>query len=391
MAAPRRIAVVTGTRAEYGLLYWILHDLRERSDVDLRLIVTGMHLSPEFGHTVDQIEADGFEVHERVEMLLSADTPTAIAKSMGLGTIGMADALARQQPDILVVLGDRFEILAAAQAALVARIPIAHLHGGEVTEGAFDDSIRHAITKMSHLHFVATEEYRRRVIQLGEAPERVFKVGAPGLEHLLRTALPSKAELEEALGIALDPPVFLVTYHPVTLADEDPAVAMGHLLDALDSFPDARVVLTYANADTYGRRLIAMVEEFAAKRPGRAVAVSSLGQRRYLGVMALASAVIGNSSSGIVEAPAMGVPTVNLGIRQAGRTRASSVIDCAEETDAIADAIESALGGERAEVAGIVPNPYGNGEVAASVIDVLSSVDLPALIPKRFYDLASGC
>lgn len=381
----RRIAVFTGTRAEYGLLYWLMKDIQASDKLELQVIVSAMHLSPEFGLTWKQIEADGFPVDARVEMLLSSDTPVGVVKSIGLGTIGFADALDRLRPDLLVVLGDRFEALAIVQSALVMRIPVAHLHGGEITEGAYDDAIRHAITKMASLHFTATEAYRRRVIQLGEAPDKVFNVGAVGLDHLRRNPPMGAVELSSSLGFELKQPYLIVTYHPVTLAQEDPELTFRALLAALDCHPDHQVILTYPNADNGGRALIPLLEEYARRQPGRVLAIPSLGFRRYLGALSRAAAMIGNSSSGIIEAPAFGVPTVNIGARQQGRLAAASVLHCAPETGAIRRAIATALTPEFAVACRKVENPYGQGDAAGQIVRVLE--DHPVDFIKHFHDL----
>lgn len=381
----RRVAVFTGTRAEYGLLFWLMKEIQANERLELRVIVSGMHLSPEFGETWRQIEAEGFPIDAKVEMLLSSDTPVGVAKSMGLGTIGFVDALERLQPNLLVVLGDRFEALAVAQTAMVLRIPIAHIHGGEITEGAYDDAIRHAITKMSQLHFTATEVYRQRVIQMGEPPERVFNVGAVGLDHLLREQPMNLKELEASLNFKLDSPYFLVTYHPVTLADEPPEQTFRTLLGALDRFPTHQVILTYPNADNGGRVIIPILEDYARQSPKRVLAIPSLGFRRYLGALAGASAMIGNSSSGIIEAPALGVPTVNIGLRQLGRLSAASVIHCGVGADDIQSAIAQALTPEFIRMSQTVSNPYGSGRAAEQILSILSTHSINPI--KRFHDL----
>ncbi|OCH57400.1 UDP-N-acetyl-D-glucosamine 2-epimerase, UDP-hydrolysing, partial [Vibrio cyclitrophicus] len=325
MQTHKKVAVFTGTRAEYGLLFWLLKDIQSDPDLTLQLLVSGMHLSPEFGDTYKHIEKDGFQIDEKIEILLSSDSPVGTAKSMGLGVLGFADALSRLAPDVLVILGDRFEALAAAQTAMILRIPIIHLHGGEITEGAYDDAIRHAITKLSYLHGTSTDEYRNRVIQLGESPERVKNVGAIGLDHLNRGSFMTISELSESLNFDLTGPYFVVTYHPVTLGDESPEDSFQALLDALDEYPNHQIILTYPNADDGGRRIIPMLEAYAAKQPSRVLAIPSLGQIRYLSSVKHAAAVIGNSSSGIIEVPAFDVPTVNIGSRQKGRLAAKSV------------------------------------------------------------------
>ncbi|WP_287497378.1 UDP-N-acetylglucosamine 2-epimerase [Pandoraea sp. CB10b_02] len=384
----RKVAVFTGTRAEYGILYWLLKDIQASEALELQLIVGAMHLSPTFGDTWKQIEADGFVMSAKVEMLLSSDSPVGTAKSMGLGTIGFADALDRLQPDVAVVLGDRFEALAFVQTAMVMGIPVAHLHGGEITEGAYDDAIRHSITKMSYLHFTASGAYRQRVIQMGEAPERVFDTGALGLDHLLRSPRMSHAALAESLGFALKAPYFLVTYHPVTLAEEPGDAAFHALAVALDQFPQHQVIVTYPNADHGGLELIRRLQAYAAANPTRVLAVPSLGFARYLSAMSGAAAVIGNSSSGIIEAPAFGVPTVDIGARQTGRLRAPSIVHAAPESDAIADAIRTVI--DPAFVRAIDPadNPYGQGDAARQIVNVLTNATLSGT--KHFYDIGAA-
>ncbi|NTV49360.1 MAG: UDP-N-acetylglucosamine 2-epimerase (hydrolyzing) [Geobacteraceae bacterium] len=381
----RKICVVTGTRAEYGLLYWLMKEIQEDTDLQLQLIVTGMHLSPEFGLTYRTIEEDGFIIDAKVEMLLSSDTPVGIAKSIGLGVIGFADALDRLKPDVIVVLGDRYEILAATQAALVARVPIAHIHGGETTEGAIDESVRHAITKMSHLHFVAAEPYRTRVIQLGEHPNTVFNVGALGIENLQRLQLLDRSQLEQSLNFELGTSCFLVTYHPATLGAVEPATAMQALLNALDQFPDTKIIFTKPNSDTDGRILIQMIDEYALLNKGRVAVFTSMGQVRYLSALRLVDAIIGNSSSGIIEAPACNIPTVNIGDRQSGRLKAGSIIDCQETTESIVTAINKALSSHFREGVELGVSLYGYGESALQIKDQLKYVNLSST--KRFYDL----
>lgn len=378
----KTVAVFTGSRAEYGLLYWLMKEIQADPDLQLKLIVSGMHLSPEFGLTAQQIEQDGFKIDEKIEMLLSSDTSVGVVKSMGVALLGLADTLPRLQADVLIILGDRFEALAAAQAAMLQRIPVAHLHGGEITEGAYDDAIRHAITKLSHWHFTSTECYRQRVIQLGEHPERVFNVGAVGLDHLSKTPLMSLTELEESLDFPLDTPFFVVTYHPVTLADEDPVITFSALLKALDMFPEHRVILTYPNADDGGRAIIPLLERYAAEQPQRVKAISSLGYRRYLSAVMHCRAVVGNSSSGIIEVPSLHVPTVNIGARQSGRLAANSVIHCQPNQASIVSAIQTALQPLADEQ---FANPYGQGDASAQIITHLKSVSMSCI--KPFYDL----
>lgn len=388
MTNARKVCVVTGTRAEYGLLYWLMQEIAGDSGLELQLVVTGAHLSPEFGSTYRVIEADGFRIDAKVEMLLSSDTAVGSTKSLGLAVIGFADAFERLRPDVVVLLGDRIEVLAAAQAAMVARIPIAHIHGGELTEGVIDEAIRHAVTKMSHLHFTAAEEYRDRVLQLGEAPERVYNTGAVGLDNLSRLQLLTRAELEESLGFALGPgPVLLCTHHPETLSGESPAAAMAEIFRALDRIPGARVVITKANADAGGREINRAIDEYAAARPGRVAAFTSLGQLRYLSLLRAADVVVGNSSSGIIEAPAAGTATVNIGERQRGRLAAPSVITCGGTEAEIVAAIERALTPEFRAVAAEGVTHFGRGGASAAIKRVLKEAPLDAILRKTFHDL----
>ncbi|MCL2829472.1 MAG: UDP-N-acetylglucosamine 2-epimerase [Betaproteobacteria bacterium] len=384
--SPRRICVVTGSRAEYGLLRWLMEEIREDARLALQVVATGMHLAPEFGLTVRDIEQDGFTVARRVEMLLSSDTPAGITKSVGLGTIGFAQAFEELAPDIVVVLGDRFEILAAAQAAMLARIPLAHLHGGELSEGAVDDAIRHAITKMAHLHFVAAPTYRQRVIQMGESPERVFDFGAPGLDAIERLPLLERAALEESLGFKLGARNFLITYHPVTLGERPSSEGLRALFAALDDFPGVRLIFTRPNADSEGRALIALLDAWVEGNRERAAVFTSLGQLRYLSLLREVDAMIGNSSSGLTEAPALKRPSVNIGDRQKGRLRAASVIDCGEDAASIRAAISRALSPEfRAQAASATP-VYGQGNASRRIRETLADVDLASLTQKHFHD-----
>ena len=381
----RTIGVVTVGRSDYGIYLPVLRKIQADPELKLHLIVTGMHLSPEFGLTAKTIEEDGFEIGERVEMLLSSDTPEGIAKSMGLGTIGFAQAYARFRPDILVVLGDRFEMHAAAVAALPFRMPVAHIHGGEITEGAIDDALRHSITKLSHLHFVATEEYARRVRQMGEEPWRVIVSGAPSLDNLRTTKLLKREELAAQFGLCLDKPPLLVTYHPVTLEYDQTEWQVRELLGALRAF-DLPVVFTMPNADTNGRIIAHMMEEFV-KDHSLAQIVGNLGTQGYFSMMACATAMIGNSSSGIVEAPSFGLPVVNIGTRQQGRVRAENVIDVGYGRGEIIMGIRKALAPEfRARLQGL-PNPYGNGHAADAIVKHLKEIALDnQLVVKRFVD-----
>jgi UDP-hydrolysing UDP-N-acetyl-D-glucosamine 2-epimerase len=381
----RKICVVTGTRAEYGLLYWLLREIKEDPDLELQLVATGMHLSPEFGLTYRAIEEDGFAIDAKVEMLLSSDTPVGIAKSIGLGVIGFADALARLQPDILVVLGDRFEILAAAQTALIAKIPLAHIHGGESTEGLIDEAIRHAVTKMAHLHFVASEPYRNRVIQLGEDPNLVFNFGAPGLDNIKKLKLFNKKDFEQSINFKLGKINFLVTYHPVTLINDGPESSMTSLLVALTSFPNAKIIFTKPNADTQGHIIMDMIDQFVEGHRNNTIAFTSMGQIRYLSAIQHVDVVIGNSSSGLIEAPLFKKPTVNIGDRQRGRLKAKSIIGCAENTEAIIAAIEKALSPDFQKTLPNVKSLYGHGDASSKIKEILKTINLDGIIMKTFY------
>ena len=381
----KKICVVTGTRAEYGLLRWVMEGICQSPVLELQILATGMHLSPEFGLTVEAIEADGFQIDRKIEMLLSSDTSVGVTKSMGLGLIGFADALAELKPDLMLVLGDRYEIFAAAAAAMMARIPIAHLHGGETTEGAFDEAIRHSITKMSHLHFVAAEEYRRRVIQLGEQPERVFQVGGLGIDNIVRIKLLTREELENALDFKLAPRNLLITFHPVTLERNTSADQMNELLAALSELQETGLIFTMPNADTEGRVLFKQIEAFCKHHP-QARAYTSLGQLRYLSCIQHVDGVVGNSSSGLAEVPSFKKGTINIGDRQRGRLHAASVVDCKPERASITTALDRLFSAEfQAQLPG-VQNPYGNGGASEIIVEILEQQSLDDLLKKHFYD-----
>jgi GDP/UDP-N,N'-diacetylbacillosamine 2-epimerase (hydrolysing) len=382
----RTICVVTGSRADYGLLRWVMEGVARDPDLELQVAVTGMHLSPEFGLTYRQIETDGFRVDSRVEMLLGSDTPSAIAKSVALGASGFGDALARLRPDLLLVLGDRFEIFAAVTAALFARVPVAHLHGGETTAGSLDDAMRHAITKMSHLHFVAAADYGRRVVQLGEDPRRVFVVGGLGVDTLRRTPLLERAALEASLGISLGAKSLLVTFHPATLERESASRQMEELLAALHELNDTTLIFTMPNADTGGRDLFPIIETFVGSHLN-ARAFTSLGTVRYLSCMSLVDGLVGNSSSGLLEAPSLRKGSINIGERQTGRLKAESVIDCAPHRVAIQAAIERLFSQAFQATLSTVRSPYGEGGASEMVLDVLRTYPLADLVTKTFHDL----
>ena len=382
----RKICVVTGTRADYGLLRWVMQGIKDDPELNLQVIVTGMHLSPEFGLTFKAIEEDGFEITRKIEMLTSSDTSAGIAKSMGLGLVGFADALKELKPDLMVVLGDRFEIFAAVAAALVARIPVAHLHGGEITEGAFDEAIRHSITKMSHLHFVAADEYKQRVIQLGEQPEHVFLVGGLGIDNIKRIKLLDRDELEADLGFNFDKKNLLITFHPATLDRCSAVSQMEALISALTELEETQLIITMPNADTDGRTLIKMVEQFASQH-SNVHAFTSLGQLRYLSCIAQVDGVVGNSSSGLTEVPSFKKGTINIGDRQRGRLKATSVIDCEPNKKSIADAINILYSPIFQVDLSQVCSPYGEGGASEQVVNALKRINIKNIVKKVFYDL----
>lgn len=385
-ATTRKVCVITGTRADYGLLRWVMQGIKDDCDLTLQAIATGMHLSPEFGLTYREIQKDGFQIDRKIEMLTSSDTAVGIAKSMGLGLIGFADALNELKPDLIVVLGDRFEIFAAVSAALVARIPVAHLHGGEVTEGAFDESLRHSITKMSHLHFVATEKYRQRVIQLGEQPERVFLVGGLGVDNIKRTKLLDRSELETSLGFKLTQKNLLVTFHPVTLENATAVEQMTELLAALAELKDTQLIFTLPNADTDGRVLIKMIEQFVAKHLN-AHAYTSLGQLGYLSCIAHVDGVVGNSSSGLLEVPSFNKGTINIGDRQRGRLQAVSVINSPPTRQSITAALIKLYSADFQAGLSKVRNPYGEGGASEKIVTTIKNYVIDNIAKKTFYDL----
>ena len=379
----RTIAAVTGARSDYGLLVPVLRGISADPTLQLKLFVTGMHLSPDFGLTVRDVERD-FEITERVEMLVASDTPEAISKSVGLGVIGFAQTYARHRPDILLVLGDRFETLAAVIAALPFTIPVAHIAGGEATEGAIDDAIRHAITKMSHLHFVSLEEYRRRVIQMGEAPWRVTVSGEPGVDNIWATPASPMAEIEARIGMPLEPAPLLITFHPATLEPGQAQTQVAELLAALDTI-GMPMIFTAPNADAEGRVIIAHIRDFVRDHP-KSRLVTSLGTAAYLSTMRRSAAMVGNSSSGIVEAASFELPVVNLGSRQRGRICGKNVIHAEMKADTIIRAIRLALSTAFRDGLRGLSNPYGDGKAAPRIVEVLRTVPLDSvLLEKSFY------
>ncbi|QNM89146.1 UDP-N-acetylglucosamine 2-epimerase (hydrolyzing) [Aliarcobacter cryaerophilus] len=382
----KKICVVTGTRAEYGLLYWLLKEIEADKELQLQVIVTGMHLSSEFGLTYKEIEKE-FKINKKIEMLLSSDTSIGISKSMGLAQISFSEAYEELKPNIVVVLGDRYEIFSATSAAMIARIPIAHIHGGEITEGAFDESIRHSITKMSHLHFTATNEYKNRVIQLGENPSRVFNVGGMGIENIKRLKLLSKDEFEKSIEFKLNIKNILVTFHPVTLENSTAKEQFQQLLDTIDELEDTNIIFTKANSDTDGRVINKMIDEYVTKNSHKSIVFTSLGQLRYLSALQYVDAVVGNSSSGLAEAPSFKIGTINIGDRQKGRIKASSVIDCEPNKDSILKSFEKLYSKEFQNSLINVKNPYGDGCASKKIVEILKNVDLKNILKKSFYDL----
>ncbi|KJS66610.1 MAG: UDP-N-acetylglucosamine 2-epimerase [Peptococcaceae bacterium BICA1-7] len=380
----RKVCVITGSRAEYGLLYWIMKETQKAPELEMQVVVTGMHLSPEFGLTFKVIEDDGFIINEKVEMLLSSDTTVGVAKSIGLAIIGFADAFDRLKPDIIVVLGDRFEVLAAVQAALVAKIPVAHIAGGDTTEGAFDEAIRHSITKMSHLHFVTNGIAAQRVCRMGENPEHVFNFGSPGIDMIKRLKLLERNVLEQKLDFKFRDKNLLVTFHPVTLDIQPTDHQLKELLAALDSLGfDVGIIFTKPNADNDGRRLINMIDEYVYTRPNTK-AYTSLGQLLYLSTVAQVDAVVGNSSSGLYEVPSFKKPTVDIGDRQKGRLKAPSVISCRSESGAIFEAVKKAF---KMDCSGTI-NPYGDGDSSVRIVGIIKDLpDFKSLLKKRFFEV----
>ncbi len=383
----RKICVVTGTRAEYGLLYWLMKEIQEDADLELQIIATGMHLSPEFGLTYRKIEEDGFTIDKKIEMLLSSDTPVGISKSMGLGIIGFAEVYEELKTDIIVLLGDRFETFCAAGAACVFRVPIGHIHGGETSQGVVDEAFRHSITKMSHLHFTAAEEYRRRVIQLGEDPASVFNVGGLGIDNIKKLKLLSRNKFEDSINFKLGPKNLMITFHPVTLEHATAGEQFKNILDALDALEDTKFIFTTPNADTEGRIITHMIDDYVSRNSHKAIAFVSLGQLKYLSAMQFVDGVVGNSSSGLAEAPTFKIGTLNIRDRQRGRIRADSVIDCNPNKESILIAIRKLYSKEFQDKLKDVENPYGEGGAAEKIKKLLKETDLTDILKKEFYDI----
>lgn len=385
----RKICVVTGTRAEYGLMSRLIRLINDSDKTQLQLIATNMHLSPRFGNTYQEIEADGIIIDKKVPIIddNAPDTAVETLHSMSRALSGFAEAYAELKPDLIVVLGDRYEILAAATAALIERIPVAHLHGGEITEGAYDDAIRHSITKMSHLHFTSTEEYRKRVIQLGEQPERVFNVGALGVENIKKLPLMSKEEIEKEIDFKIDGNTILVTYHPVTLGNRTAKEDIDDFIAALEERKDLRVIFTMPNSDTGGQFIVDAINGFVTRNADRAKAYKSLGVLRYLSVMKQVAAVVGNSSSGLLEVPSFGIPTLNIGDRQNGRIAAESVFNCAPDKESVLNGLDKVLSKEFRELAYVVRNPYEKANTAEEIFNVIRTYPLKGLSQKKFYNI----
>jgi GDP/UDP-N,N'-diacetylbacillosamine 2-epimerase (hydrolysing) len=384
----KKICVVTGTRAEYGLLYWLMKEIDTDKDLKLQIIATGMHLSPEFGNTYRQIEKDGFVITRKVDMLLSSDSEIGVSKSMGLGMIGFADAFSDLQPDLVMVLGDRFEIFSAVSAAMIAKKPVAHIHGGEATEGLIDEPIRHSITKMSHLHFTAAKEYRDRVIQLGEQPDSVFNVGGLGVDNINKLKLLSKEEFENAINFNLGEKNILVTFHPVTLETSTAEVQFKELLDAFDDLQDTCIIFTKSNSDTGGRVINSMIDDYVTNH-NNTISFTSMGQLNYLSALQFVDAVIGNSSSGLLEAPSFKIGTIDIGDRQKGRIKADSVISCLPEKEDISKSLVRLYSKGFQNIVKNTKNPYGSGGASKKIISIIKDINLKGILKKPFYDLMS--
>ena len=383
----KKICVITGTRAEFGLLSPLMKELMQDEAFELQTVVTGMHLSPEFGLTWKQIKNSGFAITRKVEMLLSSDTPVGVSKSMALGLSGFCDVFHDLEPDIVVLLGDRYESFVAAAAAQVARIPIAHLHGGETTEGAIDEAFRHSITKMSHLHFTSTEAYKSRVIQLGEHPDRVFNVGAIGVDNIIKTKLLSQTELETAIEFKFGQRNLLITMHPVTLEDNTSEHHLNELLTALDRLKNTKLIFTKANADTNGRIINQMLDHYVAKNKDNSILFTSMGQLNYLSALQFVDAMVGNSSSGILEAPTFKIGTINIGDRQKGRVKAESVIDCLPESNSIQNAFANLFSAQFQDTLSEVTNPYHTPNTAFKIKEILKNYSYKNILSKSFYNL----
>ncbi|MCH4155205.1 MAG: UDP-N-acetylglucosamine 2-epimerase [Muribaculaceae bacterium] len=383
----KKICIVTGTRAEWGLLSGLAQALKKRDDVTLQIIATNTHLSPKFGNTYKEIEAAGFRIDYKVPMPVESDTPNGTVTAMSQCMAGMANAFDVLRPDMLIILGDRYEMLSTASAALIYRIPIAHISGGATSEGAYDEAIRHSITKMSHIHLTETEEYRQRVIQLGEDPKRVFNTGSIGVYNIKHVDFMPKEELEAELKTEIPEKSLLITFHPATLDSISPRVQCENLLNALDEHSDYKVIFTYPNSDTDGRVIIEMIEDYAIRNPNRVAVFQSLGMRRYLSTLHYVAAEVGNSSSGIVEVPSIGIPTLNIGIRQRGRIAAESVFTCGVTAGEISKGLDTVLSTRMRELARTVKNPYEQPDTINKMVKAICDTPLDGITLKKFYDL----
>ena len=382
----KKICVVTGSRADYGLLYWLMKDIIHDKDLELQIVVTGMHLSPEYGNTYREIEKDGFKINQKVDIQLSSDSQTSVSKSMGIGMIGFSEAFNELQPNLIIVLGDRFEIFSAVSVAMISKIPIAHLHGGEKTEGAFDEAIRHSITKMSHLHFTSIEEYRNRVIQLGENPETVFNVGGLGIDNINKLKLLSKTNFEKNINFRLGIKNILVTFHPVTLEKGTSKIQFQELLKSISELQNTKIIFTKTNSDPDGGIINKMIDEYSSKN-NNAIAFKSMGQLNYLSALQFVDGVVGNSSSGLLEAPSFNIGTINIGDRQKGRIKAESVINYLPNKDSIDSALIKLYYDDFKKIINISKNPYGDGGASQRIIKIIKKTDLNNILKKTFFDI----
>ena len=382
----RKICIVTGSRAEYGLLYWLIKEVEADQDFELQLIVTGSHLSSEFGLTYKEIEKD-FKIEKKIDMHLSSDTSEGISKSMGIAQTSFSKAYNKLKPDIVVVLGDRYEVFSAVSSAMISRIPIAHLHGGEATEGVIDEAIRHSITKMSHLHFTAAKEYSKKVIQLGEEPNKVFNVGGAGIENIKRLKLLKKKDFEKSINFKLNIKNILVTYHSVTLEDKTSKKSFQELLDTIDELKNTNIIFTKANSDMDGKVINQMIDQYTKKNLEKSISVTSLGQLNYLSALKYMDFIIGNSSSGLLEAPSFKIGTINIGDRQNGRLKAKSVVDCLPNKKNMKRAIKKIYSNKFQKILKDVQNPYDNGCASKKITKVLKKVKLDKILKKNFFNI----
>lgn len=383
----RKVCIITGTRAEYGLLYWLLKEVEADKNLELQLIATGMHLSPEFGLTYKEIEKD-FKIDKKIEIILSSDTFVGITKSMGLAQISFAEAYEELKPDIIVILGDRYEIFSAVSAAMIATIPVAHLHGGETTEGLIDEAMRHSITKMSQIHFTATKEYMNRVIQLGENPNRVFNVGGMGIENIKKYKLLTRNQFENEIKFKLNIKNILVTFHPVTLENKTSEEQFQELLNAIDELNNTSIIFTKSNSDTNGRVINQMIDQYVSNNHEKSFATTSLGQIRYLSALQYMDGIVGNSSSGLLEAPSFKIGTINIGERQNGRIKADSIIDCFPDKRNIKRAFKKLYSEKFQTLLKDIKNPYGNTNASKKIVKILKDVPLDNILKKKFFNIS---